>query len=295
MDGEVEVVVTLDSLPSDATLHVLMQLDLQDVVRCSAVSRAFSIACHDEHLWEALRETRGLRTREPSASSFFHEFRAAWLSTMDLIESLGMVGAKPPEAVPQESAALVASAPMVCGSSQSIQAPAGNSGIDPKTFVATVRKLDEIARDGGAPFTQEPRGYLLLIDWLRTTAAQQRPLLCLTILAVLQEEAPQRWLAACEDVVRELDSDDESSHRKAAARKHLQCPRSLPLSLQCEVTLRWSTWSQLRDCRGFRARDDRHRRSATLLQLLQQPEAEVWRVLARGEGHEISKLSLHEV
>lgn len=293
MDGD-EVVVTFDSLPSDATLHVLMLLDLQDVVRCSAVSRTFRISCNDEHIWKAMLETRGLRTPLTTASSYFHEFQAAWLRTMDLIESVGMVDAKPSAAVPQESAALVASAPMVCGVSQSFQVPAGNRGIDPQTFVAAVQKLDGIARDGGVPCTQEPRGYLLLIDWLRTAAAQKQPLLCLSILAALQEEAPQRWLAVCEDVVRDVREVNSYDERKAAAREHLQFPRSLPSSLRGEITLRWSTWSQLRDCRGFRARDDRHRRSATLLQLLQQPEAEVWSVLARGEGHEISKLSLHE-
>lgn len=299
---DIEVLLTLDMLPADATLAVLEHLDPLDVCRCSRISRAFSSACRDKHLWAALLDGRGVH--EARAASAFHGFQAYWLGVMDRINSIGMditPGGAASAAVPQQSAGLVASAPQVCGSSQSIQMQVGNHGVDPKEFLAAVRKIERIVSTvGGGPHDQTtgrlealPRGHLWLTDWLRTGAAQQRPLLCLAILAVMQKEAPQRWLAPCE-ADQEFEAEDKCSWRKTAARKHLlESPWSPPPSLQCQVTLRWDTWSQLRDCRGFRARDDRHRRSATLLELCQKPEADFWAVLARGEGHEISKLRLH--
>ena len=73
---------------------------------------------------------------------------------------------------------------------------------------------------------------------------------------------------------------------RAAARLRL-AERDAPDSLFARISIKWHTWSSARDCRGFRARDDLHRRSATLLELACEPAHELWGVLARGRGGEV--------
>lgn len=64
------------------------------------------------------------------------------------------------------------------------------------------------------------------------------------------------------------------------------CPHLAAVTL----SLRYYTWSQLRDCRGFRARDDMHILGENLLLLALSPTHEIWRVFHRGPVNEIRQI-----
>ena len=59
------------------------------------------------------------------------------------------------------------------------------------------------------------------------------------------------------------------------------------------VVVRVYSFSQLRDCRGFRARDDMLSIDADLYTLVALPsEHEVWRIIERGTKHEVREILL---
>ena len=62
--------------------------------------------------------------------------------------------------------------------------------------------------------------------------------------------------------------------------------------LSSRIEVKSYTWSQLRDCRGFRARDDVHIRHVTLRELAIDDSHEVWGVLARGVKYEVQRITI---
>ena len=67
------------------------------------------------------------------------------------------------------------------------------------------------------------------------------------------------------------------------------------LALPQKLEIKRYTWSQLRDCRGFRARDDVMVRRATLRELAMDDTHEIWGVLARGVRFEVQRVVLRVV
>lgn len=89
----------------------------------------------------------------------------------------------------------------------------------------------------------------------------------------------------------------DSAMRAPSTLAHqLQQLGPLPARLSsCRLEVKIYTWSQLRDCRGFRARNDVTVRRATLCELLTHEHAdEVWRVLDRGTIHEVQRITIRE-
>ena len=62
--------------------------------------------------------------------------------------------------------------------------------------------------------------------------------------------------------------------------------------LSSRLEVKSYTWSQLRDCRGFRARDDVRIRRVTLRELALDDSHEVWGLLARGVKYEVQRITI---
>ena len=63
-------------------------------------------------------------------------------------------------------------------------------------------------------------------------------------------------------------------------------------ALSRRIVVKYWTWSQSRDCRGFRAKDDVHRITADLRTLCKQREHAAWAVLARGVVNEVRHIRI---
>jgi len=61
------------------------------------------------------------------------------------------------------------------------------------------------------------------------------------------------------------------------------------------VSVRYTTWSSARDCRGFRARDDVHFLDSSVGRLARTPHHPIWGVLRRGVHQEVTSVELKVV
>ena len=272
---------TLSALPLDAIVSILAQLDCPiDLCRAARVSDTWRDAAGADLLWHHL----GARRSDTWPSEGTHHcFRSRWVTWMDQFEVLtGSLSASLQLQLPERVAALSmghASGPVECSSIARAVSSRGHDDASVKhfDFKMSVEFLCHLLEVGS-------RGPALAIDWLRTREAARSPVRALAVLATLHDmqfntiELTSKYMsaAACDDARRRL----------------LEEPWAPPASLGQRIAIKWSTWSQLRDCRGFRARDDVHRRTDTLLALSRQPEHEIWSVIRRGVANEVQTVSV---
>lgn len=285
--AEESLAPTFESLANDAALQILVFLDPLDLCYVMRTSKTIWAMVRDAHVWNALYLSR----TAPRSSMRYSacSFTTMWVNEMTLLDEQELAGLDQAGASivqPQEVGLSTSSAaPIVWGSSARKMPEA--RGVDPERFRWAVQGL----------LRRKPHP-CFLVEWLRTREAERRPVGCLAVLAALQDGAAQEWGLPAHECASTADApaavlvQSDASARQTAREKLLSSPWSPPPSLLNQVVLRWSTWSQLRDCRGFRARDDKHRRAASLLELCQQPDAEVWTVVARGEGNDVRELRL---
>lgn len=111
-----------------------------------------------------------------------------------------------------------------------------------------------------------------LSDWLRSRLPTREPLRALVLADAL--------------------SSCNSSAGEAIRLRWASQVRMRPGTLERSVELHVYSFSEKRDCRGFRGRDDCTTLSASVGELLHQPSHPIWRTLARGLGMEITGLVL---
>ena len=73
-----------------------------------------------------------------------------------------------------------------------------------------------------------------------------------------------------------------------------RCSADRPMAKAWTIRLKIASFSQLRDCRGFRARDDVAYVDASLAKLLEMPAHPLWKALERGTVNEVRGLYLFE-
>ena len=95
------------------------------------------------------------------------------------------------------------------------------------------------------------------------------------------------WRNGCDQHATRQAAESDEARRLLALE-----PWAPPPALRNGIALVWTTWSNARDPRGFRARDDRHRREASLQELCVDQEHEIWRVLMRGAVQEVHELKV---
>ena len=262
---------TLETLPSDATLQILVFLDPLELCFLMRTSQNLWCTIGDSHAWGALLVSR-VADSKPGASECFQR---VWMNEMDLLEEQVLAGLDQKESTnshPQQVELSPSHGPVVWGSSA--RRHPETDGVDASQFKAAVNAL--------LGLRHYPNFW---IDWLRTRSAELRPVGCLAILKALQVVDARQSHPEFAEVFNER----HHASVVGVSKKLLESP---PPSLSNRVVLRWSTWSQLRDCRGFRARDDQHRRDGMLLELFQQPDADMWRMLARGDGNDVREVRL---
>ena len=296
---------TLETLPADACFQILRHLDPLDLCCTARASKALRAAAHDDGVWASLHRRRtGVRPSEDA----FSVFRRRWQEEMGRIETASDLSSLDANngadvAEPQAATRSPSAGPIVWGASAPRRPEA--HGVDAVTFSAVVRRII-IGLRAQPEAGEEEMSVDWLVDWLRTEAASLRPVGCLAIVAAMQGE-PERWHVPYLTLVSSSHNDEvisvsimpretgggaerRAAQLRAARERLLTSPWSPPASLHGRVTLRWSTWSQLRDCRGFRARDDKHRRSASLLELAREAHDDAWLLLARGESNDVREL-----
>eukprot|EP00967_Tisochrysis_lutea_P044330 scaffold53724_cov36-Tisochrysis_lutea.AAC.3 len=112
-----------------------------------------------------------------------------------------------------------------------------------------------------------------LFDWLHSRVPTKEPLRALVIAdVILGVSHPGTQPASRLDYKREVSMRSEALERV--------------------VELHVFSFSQRRDCRGFRARDERTILSASIAQLLNDQTNEIWSALARGVMLEVTNMVL---
>ena len=314
VDGQPQLtpleLASLESIPRDALIHVLSLMQPFDLCRVSRVSTTLRSAFATNDLWLELLNARQAAHAHPGGTS--SSFRARWCQMMDRVDDGAACGSSQQHAVEMpQMAPLATTAPVVCSSSRSASSLCGGSGS------MSVGTDGEAIKRAAAQLVHRVHPYDL-VDWLRTSQAQRSQLSCLVALMCLREECvgwgdgEERADGAthADSTVQDAMGGEMSRVKGGASagtladateQLRLQRYKSLraawrlishapPPSLNGTLTIRWSTWSNARDCRGFRARDDLHRRTISLLTLSQELEHECWPVLLRGVGHEVREL-----
>ena len=275
----------LAALPLDALSSVLSWLDLRDCCRAARVSCSLRAAARDDCLWAALGVTYGESVHcdysDPSGPIGRARFRERWCGAMAMVESVDKLGdGTGGRQKPQECLAVTAGTALVmCCAPSAWKASVDGQSVGGDEFLAGVAGiLTHLATGVLHP--------LHLVDWLRCTASERQPLRCLAILAALQDK--QAWLPSGCDLKKGKEA-------RAMARRRLAASPAPPAALLRKISVRWLTWSQRRDCRGFRARDDVHQQSETLLELWRRPDNHVWNVLARGVANDVRDIRVVSV
>jgi hypothetical protein len=280
---------TLPSLPHDCLVAVASSLRTIDL--CRLLSSSHPLFTTRLALWDSLIPTRFAPHLSSAAPVL--TFREQWRRIMDAIDEIAREldnthRSLPPVAIVATS---VATSDSPTAMSLSMSPPgaatrmAGNAGVGVDPFNSFVARLQRLASPP------------ILAEWLDTRMAARTPLGCLAVLAALRSREAAPRLGEEHEGVYEPTLGHERDGGAYLAELATRLPPSP--SLLAQVTLRWSTWSQLRDCRGFRARDDLHRCSSRLLELVcadDEPDggaaAGFWAILRRGVADEVRSLQL---
>ena len=269
---------TLASLPVDCvvSMSVAGKLSMLDICRLATSSRALSKTLKCDGIWRALLLEVCQDVGQSSSTDARASFCVSWTEAMRVIDQIaqGLDSVARSQASPVVSSSLFASADTPMSMSTSRVPGALSDGASDADLSAATLQLKRRAC---------PR---ISVDWLYTRAASSSPLGCLVVLCALKFDASS------------MDAPDCCTAYAAVGPWLLDgLSRTPPVALNAQITLRWTTWSQLRDCRGFRARDDIHRCSARLVDLCRDQAdgsdvQRLWAVLSRGVGHEVSSIRL---
>lgn len=254
----------------DPILLVLEHLEPLEICRAARLSRAVLEAASDEVLWRTLLQRRYAVTDErmsARANSARAEFRSRWSAAQDLLRGADFSSRAPPVlcTIPPNMGQVVCSSPRKAA-----------EGLSEDAFKRGVAFIGAAIACGHVSFGD-------LADFLLSAAATREPVHCAGLLFVLHfmQTSPVEFSQA-------LAPGRADARRRLAAASRCGAPPALRAS----IVVKYSTWSQSRDCRGFRARDDIHRVQAPLLTLSEQPEHELWRVLERGAINEVRCVSV---
>lgn len=273
-DGGEVAPPTLQSLPQDCLNAIAATLSMADLCHLLATSHQMLTVFRRDELWSALAAVRFPSAAAAVGCMHYSDFPRIWSSSMDVID----------DAVRTLCSALVRSPAMaVARSVASPDSPTAMSMAMSPAATASARGVDGvIGADLGecAAVLRRSMTPPVLADWVATRMASGSPIGCLAVLKALRDQ----------------EIADEGLHVESGFVWSADLGvRAAPLpSLFARVTLRWSTWSQLRDCRGFRARDDVHRLSSRLVELCARPEfdLEFWTILQRGVCDEVRAIHL---
>jgi len=312
-DGEQELLLT--DLPPDALHAIARQLVCVQPHRCSAWASALtsliavqhlttlctilrSALLADEVMWSMLISQRDLHWDKgrhlcgvaeaagAAAESSRGKGRAESRLLCQRVWALGMWGysstlASLPRLTPDTDAASVCSANVVHHGtplSMPLSMPLSDA-VEIETWERTAEQVRTWLDGDVAP--------AVALEWLVYPPKGSAAPDALTQLAVISA------LRRCKAAQREGGSLSPSLAAE------LQAVGPLPLGwLQTRLEVKRFSWSQSRDCRGFRARDDVVVRRATLRELATCDEiassdiAEIWGVLARGATYEVQRVTL---
>ena len=287
-----DVPPTLLTLPPDSLASILAALGSPlDVCRAARVSITLRDAATSNLVWLELRYSRFVNidltdSRAPGdRTAVWHryKFERHWIHTMQLMDT--RLATPPADSRPPPQMASARAGPVECSSSarSTSRFSDDSSSIKHTEFIQLVHSLHTYM------FSAEVRGPGIATDYLCTDHARHAPMRVLATLGFLYGMGD----TAMAPSLAHLDHVGTLAERVRACRElHRRFGCEPPPALRAAILVRWSTWSQLRDCRGFRARDDLHKRVVTLFDLLRQPEHEVWGVIKRGICAEVQDVRL---
>jgi len=300
--------INISVLPAEVWSHTLSFVadDLSSIAAAGAACKAL-MEVQGEEFWQARHAERYPGQAAVDSSSMRTAFRVRLrmarreLVELPITDCVRLHEGSRSEWSPS-SAGAAAGSPTECSARLRYSAATVGGTTSEADFKRACDRLATLVVDGQVAADD-------IIEWLRSDCS---PIKALAALAVLQR---RNLRSECEPHGLDL--------RRAPLTRALQQLRSQPAAatlavLASHVTLKWSSWSSARDCRGFRARDDVHRLSPSLHELLMvvgdgeelprgasasdlassSPASELsdaerfWRVLTRGVVNEIRAIHL---
>lgn len=267
------VLSALVSTSSDAVAAIC------NIACCSL--RLHQAACEDA-IWHSLLVNRGCgHLGLGNGTTARHTFRAHWQRAQRmLLEALSELGAR--------------AAPASCGNLPALTV-CSSSDRRPTSVGASIDSIASGIRHIAAALAA---GDVCADDCVRILFSRglHKPLHSFAILAVLMQQDKLEYAALpIDDAADAMGRHDTVCVALAAAVRQLGTRSTPAAALDCKLLLQWWTWSQARDCRGFRARDDVHSLSATLDDLYQRPDHKFWQVLQRGVVQEVRSMRISAV
>lgn len=255
-----EKTLELLDLPGDALTYLLVDLDdTLALLRMMATCHQLHTLLSDESVYHLLlaKRQRQSSTYTPWSSCTTRPWRAAfvdhWLSARDAIRNLDALRNLD---VGSTSAERNVCSPPMSGAVAVMTKDELDERVSVGAFMLGVQAVHDVLACGRIALSD-------LRDWLATRSASAQPLRLLAVLFLLFRSVANRLCAP--------PALAEPGRR---------------------VSLKFYTFSQRRDCRGFRARDDVHSLSASLSELAAQPEHALWRTLDRGVVNEVRHVSV---
>ena len=277
--------LNLSALPQDLLAHILSHLSHPaEISRVSSCATSMAAAAADDALWCSLFEAR-YKSRPPDGGvSCRDAFLRRWNSARKVLMEVPLPDANA-MATPSPAQPFNYS-PTATG----LTTCSGWRTVDPSACDGKVASVDRCAYEKGVACMAEAissgaAGCCDIVDWLLdcdAKVATEQPLRVLTMVDLLNtgRNLPYEHLA---------DSWHECERLRDTARK--------PAWGSWRASLKWSTWSMARDCRGIRARDELHRLGLTLEELSSsvpepccQDATTFWHTLARGVKHEVRQM-----
>ena len=276
--AEVPGAPSLDSADFDVVVSVLLTLARPlDLLHVGATCKMLRSAVHDALPWRNLLERYSDCMGDASdhgclgSASALEVFKSRWVASQGFVSEL------------ESTLSPASSNPTPCSSAQQVvtcmsrSCEAGVLGVKYEQYALGV----SIISDGLMTGNIAPAD---LVDWFHSGAADHQPIRGLALLGALHQ------LSCDVDGKGDARPDPALDRAKAAALQDLT-GGSLT-SLRQQVVIKYSTWSQGRDCRGFRSRDDVHRLRANLRTLGEEPEHPSWEVLVRGIINEVRTITI---
>jgi hypothetical protein len=208
------------------------------------------------------------------------EFKSKWVQAQDVVRDVLSAPQSPePQSLSTAGRSLSPQTVVAC-ISRSCESSDSSASVSEREYSQAVERIAEAL--AAQDITADD-----IVDYITDPAACAQPMRCLALLDALHRSSS------------ESDDGGPSSRLtnvKALGQLDAACAnvatRGCP-ALTRRIVVKYFTWSQARDCRGFRAQDDVHRITADLRTLCQQREHAAWAVLARGVVNEVRHIRIH--
>ena len=299
MTISVDAAPSLASCSLDVAVSVLMCIDRPlDLCRVASVCHGLHSAVNDAILWRKLLKHRYGRLEVPEVTTAGagvcharETFRERWTRAQGFVWQAAHLDERaPPE--PCLSPHHAVHADKVTCMSKSCEA--NSSGVSEERYARGVDMVGDAVADGSVAADD-------LVDWFLSARADRQPIRGLALLAVLHRSSQALTDADADECVSPVSIRHSwcmsaraiaERRRKAAtsALQHLAGACGSSPSLLQEVVIKYTTWSQARDCRGFV--DDVHRIQADLRTLCLEPEHPAWTILERGVINEVRNIRI---